>query len=113
MLQSWRSVTETGNVVVAISLVLLLVSAALFLLGLPRLPFAYSLYVAPQLFLLATRHAAMPLMSSPRYILVLFPIFTVLALLLRHRAQRAFWLAGSCALLMLLCSTYLLGYFVA
>jgi hypothetical protein len=111
---SWQGITDRGNIIEATNLGLLIVFILLFLAGLSRLPVSYSLYVAPQLFLLTIRQTSFtPLSSVHRYLLVLFPVFVVLALVLTNKTRRIAWLMTSCFLLVTLCYLFLLGTFVA
>jgi hypothetical protein len=59
-----------------------------------RLPLAYALYAAPYLVLLACRQSgAAPIESVARYVVVLFPCFIALAIVLTpHRYLAAGWL---------------------
>ena len=62
-----------------------------------RLPFAHLLYVLPSIALVATRiQWFLPLMSVSRYVVALFPLFLVIAVLLVRRPRLALaWLAVS------------------
>ncbi len=94
--------------VIAFSLILFI--------GLRRLPLTYTLYVAPQLLLLACRqNAATPLLATSRYVLVLFPAFVVLVSLTLHGYPRLhlLWLSLSLSLLAFCTTLYVLGWFVA
>lgn len=109
---SARQIAATGNAVEAGNLALLVLFVALFCAGLRRVPFSYSLYVAPQLFLLTIRQVGLtPLSSASRYLLVLFPIFIILAFTLREWRYRL-WLACSLTLLAAMVALFLLGAFV-
>ena len=101
-----------GRVLAAWVMALLVLFVALFCAGLRRVPFSYSLYVAPQLFLLTIRQVGLtPLSSASRYLLVLFPIFIILAFTLREWRYRL-WLACSLTLLAAMVALFLLGAFV-
>ncbi len=76
-------------------LVMIAAFIALFAVGLRKLPATYSLYVAPQLFLITAGGPATPLASASRYMLAMFPIFVVLGLLGRRRWFHTSWLAAS------------------
>jgi hypothetical protein len=54
-----------------------------------------------------------PLMGFPRYVLVSFPLFIVLAVLLKNRRTLAFWLVLSAALSLVLCAEFVSWRFVA
>jgi uncharacterized membrane protein AbrB (regulator of aidB expression) len=81
--------------------------------GLFRLPLTYSLYTVPQILLVATRIQPTPLTSTTRYMLVLFPVFVLLALLGRNRRFERGWLLLSVVLLAYLVSLFVKGDFVA
>ncbi len=110
---TWRFIAESGNIVEVLNLALLILFLVLSLVGLRHLPFSYSLYVAPQLLLLTVRQTAYtPLASINRYLLVLFPIFIVLAIIFTRHWHHALWFASSLTLLIALVSLFLLGAFV-
>jgi hypothetical protein len=54
-----------------------------------------------------------PLMGTPRYVLVAFPVFIVLALLFRNRALLGGWLVASTLLSLVLCGLFVSWRFVA
>jgi len=111
---SWVHLRGRGDAIEALNLALLLACGALFLLGLRRLPPVYSLYVAPQLLLIASRQNAFsPLQSTSRLVVVLFPLFILLALAGVHRRLHYSWLLCSTLLLALLLYAFLSGPFVA
>ena len=111
---SWRFILATGNPVEALNLGLLLAAFAVLIIGMKRIPFIYTLYVASQLLLIGSRYNPFtPLMSSARYLLVVFPLFIVLAIVLRSRFAQLVWLSISVSLLILLFSLFLVGGFVA
>lgn len=75
IIASWRYVLARGNVVEAINLGLFVLFSGLVIVGLRKIPFTYTLYVVPQLLLIATRNPFhTPLISTSRYVLVLFPV---------------------------------------
>lgn len=76
-----------ANLQLLVGLHLLLIGAfvALTIVGLRTLPPSYLLYVVPLLVLLVVSSPATPLASSSRYMLVMFPVFVVLARLGRNR----------------------------
>jgi hypothetical protein len=80
--------------------------------GLRRLPVAYSLIAIPQVALLATRIQPTPLTSTARYLLVVFPVFILLAQVKDRRLQLA-WLAASIMFLTILLLEFESGEFVA
>jgi hypothetical protein len=81
-------------------------------IGLRTLPVAYSLIAIPQVLLLATRIQPTPLTSTARYLLVVFPVFVLLARVPERRIQLA-WLAGSIMFLTILLIAFETGQFVA
>ena len=76
-------------------LVMIAIFIALLAVGLRKLPVTYSLYVAPQLFLITAGGPATPLESASRFMLVMFPIFVVLGLFGRRRWFHTSWLVTS------------------
>ena len=76
---SWT--IDTADPLQVLNLVLLLLFGVLLVVGARRLPIAYTLFALPQFVLLATRIQPTPLTSTNRYLLVIFPVFVVLALI--------------------------------
>ncbi|MEX1172113.1 MAG: glycosyltransferase family 39 protein, partial [Chloroflexota bacterium] len=109
---AWDRVQETGDVVTLLNLAGLLLFGGLILAGLRRLPLSYSLYVVPQLVLLAIRAPTWPLMSGARYLLVLFPCFVILALAGRNPRFHTAWVVISLLLLGFFATKFLGGSFV-
>ena len=106
-------IIERGDGMQALNLVALLGAAVLLVVGARRMPVAYSLYAWPPLLLIATRIQPTPLTSTSRFVLVMFPVFVVAALLTTHpRLQRA-WLMISIIFLGTLATMFLRGDFVA
>ena len=97
----------------ALNLAALLGAAILLAVGARRMPLTYSLYAWPPLLLIATRIQPTPLTSTTRYVLVLFPVFVVAALLAEHPWLRRAWLVISLVLLGALATMFLQGDFVA
>jgi hypothetical protein len=95
-----------------LQLVMLVMSAALFAVGLRRIPVELSLYAAPQVLLVWSRILPTPLTSVGRYILVIFPLFIVLALLLGDRRLRWSYVILSLLLLGALANEFVIGTFV-
>jgi hypothetical protein len=96
------------------NLLFLLFAVALLLLGLRVLPFSLSTYA----FLLILPPAFFgkpdtPLMGVPRYVLVAFPLFITLALLLKDRRTLGGWLVPSAAFSLVLCAEFVSWRFVA
>jgi hypothetical protein len=98
----------------AYNLLFLLFAVALLLLGLRVLPFSLSAYalllIAPAVFF---GKPETPLMAFPRYVLVAFPLFITLAVLLKNRRLLGGWLALSAAASLVLCAEFVSWRFVA
>ena len=116
---SWATLTSREwRVSVANSDVLELVVTLLFLvlavLGLRMLPPYQTLWVLPGLIIpLLQPSEVHALMSMPRFVLVLFPLFIVLARILRPGWVRIPWLAVSVTLLVFLTAQFALWYWVS
>lgn len=95
-----------------LQLAMLVMAAALFLAGLRRIPLELSLFAAPQVLLVWSRILPTPLTSVGRYILVIFPVFIVLALLLEDRRLRWSYVILSLLLLGALANEFVIGTFV-
>lgn len=95
-----------------LNLALLVLFGLLLIAGLRRLPVAYTLFALPQLVLLATRIQPTPLTSTSRYLLVIFPMFIVLALIPWPRVRLA-WAITSTLFLAVLVQSFLMGDYVA
>ena len=98
----------------AYNLLFLLFAAALLVAGLRVLPFSLSAYtfllVIPAVFF---GKPETPLMGFPRYVLVAFPLFIVLAVLLKNRRHLGLWLGLSAAYSLVLCAEFVSWRFVA
>ncbi len=97
---SWAFITSTGSVTELVNLACLIGFTALLLGGIRRIPWSYTAYAAPYLFLLFCRESAVgsPLIGVARYALVLFPCFIIAALWLKERLwTAATWLVLSVA----------------
>jgi hypothetical protein len=98
----------------AYNLLFLLFAVALLLFGLRVLPFSLSAYafllVIPAIFF---GKPETPLMAFPRYVLVAFPLFITLAVLLKDRRTFGGWLALSIASSLILCAEFATWRFVA
>jgi hypothetical protein len=94
------------------NLATLLLFAFVAVLGLRQVPVAYSLYAIPQIVLIGTRIQPIPLTSTARYLLVVFPVFVILALV-PGRWLRFTWALASIMLLALLLVSFVKGDFVA
>ncbi len=116
---SWATITSNDwRVSVANSDVLELAVTVLFLilalLGLKLLPLYQTVWVLPALIIpLLQPSEVHALMSMPRFVLVLFPLFIILARLLRPRALRIPWFIVSTTLLVLLSVQFALWYWVS
>jgi hypothetical protein len=92
----------------------LLFAVALLVLGLRVLPISLSAYafllVVPAVFY---GKPATPLMGLPRYVLVAFPLFIVLGVLLEERRLLGDWLILSVASSLVLCAEFVSWRFVA
>ena len=106
-------IVERGDAIQALNLLALIGAAVLLLVGARRMPIAYSLYAWPPLLLIATRIQPTPLTSTTRYVLVLFPVFVVVALVAEHRWARAGWIVVSLVVLGVLSALFVQGEFVA
>lgn len=109
---SWQWAVDRHDPLQAINLATLMLFGVVTVVGLRRVPIAYSLYAIPQVVLLGTRIQPTPLTSTSRYLLVVFPVFVILAQV-RDRRLRLAWAIGSVLLLALLLSMFLRGGFVA
>jgi hypothetical protein len=98
----------------AYNLLFLLFAVALLVLGLRVLPISLSAYafllVVPAVFY---GKPATPLMGLPRYVLVAFPLFIVLGVLLKERRLLGGWLILSVASSLVLCAEFVSWRFVA
>ena len=98
----------------AYDLLFLLFAVALLLWGLRVLPVSLSAYafllVIPAVFY---GKPATPLMGLPRYLLVAFPLFIVLAVLLKDRRLLGGWLLLSTAVSLVFCALFVSWRFVA
>lgn len=110
---SYRWIVERGDGVQALNLIALIGSAALLLAAARRMPLTYSLYAWPPIILIALRIQPTPLTSTIRFVVVLFPIFIVLALLTGRPWLERAWVILSLLFLGLLTATFLGGDFVA
>ncbi|HEX7196558.1 MAG TPA: hypothetical protein VF364_06955, partial [Candidatus Limnocylindria bacterium] len=110
---SFGWIVERGDVMQALNLAALLGAAVLLLIGARRMPLTYSLDAWPPLLLIATRIQPTPLTSTTRYVLVLFPIFVVAALITARPLLRWAWIVASLLLLGWLATMFLQGEFVA
>ncbi len=109
---SWRWAVEHHDPLQALNLIALVFFALVTLVGLRRVPVAYSLFAIPQIALVGVRIQPTPLTSTARYLLVVFPVFVILALV-PGRWPRFAWALGSVMLLAMLLAMFLRGEYVA
>ncbi len=112
MAASWDWAVSRHDPLQAFNLFSLVLFAVVSVVGLRRVPVAYSLYAIPQILLLAVRIQPTPLTSTARYLLVVFPVFVILALV-KDRWLRFAWGVASLMLLALLLEAFLRGGYVA
>src|ERR687898_782249 len=97
-----------------INLAFFVFAGVVLLAGLRRLPLSLTVYglllVAPAT-LFGTPGS--PLMGTPRYVLVAFPVFIVLALLFKNRLLLGGWLVMSTLMSLALCGLFVSWRFVA
>lgn len=110
---SWQWFLDHADPLQLVNLVSLFGAIALVLIGVRRLPLSYTLLALPQLLLIALRIQPTPLTSTTRYVLVVFPVFVVLALAGRSRRFDRLWTVLSVFGLALLASDFVRGNFVA
>lgn len=109
---SWQWAIDHGDPLQFLNLALLILFGLLSIVAARRLPFAYTLFAAPQLLLLATRIQPTPLSSTTRYLLIAFPVFVTVALIPWRRVRLA-WAITSLLLLGILVREFQAGTFVA
>jgi hypothetical protein len=109
---AWTWAIERGDPLQALNLILLIGFGFGLVLAAKRLPISYTLYALPQFVLLATRIQPTPLTSTNRYLLVIFPVFVMLALIPWARVRLA-WGITSVLFLGLLLAEFQRGTFVA
>lgn len=110
---SWRYVQHYWQPVEMLNLGLLVLFMLLLLPATRQLPFSYTLYAAAQLFLIGCRYCSLtPLMSGARYLLVVFPIFIVLAILCDRPWRQFLWVSFSLVALLFLTCALLVNLFV-
>jgi hypothetical protein len=109
---AWTWAIARSDPLQAFNLILLIGFGVLLVVAARRLPISYTLYALPQFLLLATRIQPTPLTSTNRYLLVIFPVFVVLALIPWARVRLA-WGITSILFLALLLTEFQRGTFVA
>jgi hypothetical protein len=110
---SWQWFLDHHDGLQLANLVILMGSIALIIGAARRVPLSYTLLALPQLGLLATRLQPTPLTATSRYVVVVFPVFVVLALLGRSRRFDRTWVIGSAMGLAILASQFVRGAFIA
>ena len=109
--QPWRNDVANSDVLELVVTVLFLVLA---LVGLKVLPFYLTAWVLPGLLIpLLQPSEVHALMSMPRFVLVLFPLFIVLGKLIQPAVIRIPWYIVSVTLLVLLTAQFALWYWVS
>jgi hypothetical protein len=109
--QEWRAAVANSDVLELVVTVLFL---ALAVIGLKFLPVYQTVWVLPGLLIpLLQPSEVHALMSMPRFVLVLFPLFIVLGWLVRPRPIAIPWYAVSVTLLVLLTAQFALWYWVS
>lgn len=103
---------RTGDPLQALDLALLVLCTVLVAAGIRRISPELTMYAAPQVALLWIRILPTPLTSTSRYLLVVFPAFVVLGLMLERR--RGLWAYAILSLLLLgaLANEFVIGNFV-
>jgi len=97
-----------------LELVVTVLAIALVVVGLRLVPLYYTAFVIPALLVpLFTPSSVNPLMSIPRFVLPLFPLFVVAALLIRNRKPGWVLAAMSSLLLIILTMQFALWYWVS
>jgi hypothetical protein len=115
---SWRATTDLQRAHMALELGAVVLFLALLAIGARRLHLSYTVY-AGAVWLAALVSPAvgdaskLPLMSSSRFALSVFPSFIMLALLLRRPGTYQAWLTASAMLLGFLAAFFVLGGWVA
>ncbi len=115
---SWRATTDLQRAHMALELGAVVLFLALLAIGARRLRLSYTVY-AGAVWLAALVSPAvgdaskLPLMSSSRFALSVFPSFIILALLLRPPGTYQAWLTASAMLLGFLAAFFVLGGWVA
>ena len=107
----WRNDFANSDVLELVVTVLFLILA---LVGLKVLPFYLTVWVLPGLLIpLLQPSEVHALMSMPRFVLVLFPLFIVLSKLIQPAVIRIPWYVISVTLLVALTAQFALWYWVS
>jgi hypothetical protein len=108
---AWRDRAANSDV---LEFVVTVGAFALVIAGLRRVPLYYTVYVVPPLLVpLFSPSPVHPLMSMPRFVLPLFPLYVVLALLMTRRRIRFALAVTSCIGVVLLTMQFANWYWVA
>ncbi|HEU4672303.1 MAG TPA: hypothetical protein VFS32_05330 [Candidatus Limnocylindrales bacterium] len=110
---SWQWFVDHDDWLQLFNLVALFGSIALVVAGSRLLPLSYTLLALPQLLLPAVRIQPTPLTSTNRYVLVVFPVFVLLAIVGRNRRFDRLWVAASSIGLGVLALEFVRGNFIA
>jgi hypothetical protein len=109
----WVSSGGQSAGIEALNVAVLVLFAAVTLLAVRSLPASYSLYAAASILLIAVRLQPIPLTSTTRLLLVVFPVFAALGIAGRHRRFDLAWTVASTLLLGFAAVTFVRGDFVA
>lgn len=108
---AWRDQAARGDV---LEFIITVLAFALIVIGLWKLPLYYSAFtIPPMLVPLFSPSSVHPLMSMPRFVLPLFPIFVMIALLVTNRKAGIALAVASSIGLILLTMQFALWYWVA
>lgn len=110
---AWTWAEEHTEVVELLNVLVLAGFLVGIVVGLFKLPFSYTLFAVPQVMIAAIRIQPTPLTSTLRYMLVVFPVFVLIALGCKNRRVEQAWLLLSTVLLAYLVGLYFKGDFVA
>ncbi|HET7828635.1 MAG TPA: hypothetical protein VFL03_03690 [Candidatus Limnocylindrales bacterium] len=103
---------EHGRPVQALNAGLWVLFVGLTIAAIRLLPTSYWIYVVPQLVIALTQDTVFPLMSTVRYLIVLFPCFVVLAMAGRSRRFNTAWVVISVLLLGFVATQFVQGVMV-
>ena len=103
---------EHGRPVQALNAAMWVLFVGLAIAAIRLLPTSYWLYVLPQLALMLTQETTFPLMSTIRYLIVVFPCFVILAMAGRSRRFNTAWVIVSVLLLGFVATQFLQGTMV-
>jgi hypothetical protein len=109
----WIAAGGQSSGVELLNVATLLLFAGVTVLAVRRLPGSYSLYAAASIALIAVRLQPIPLTSTTRLLLVVFPVFAALGIAGRHRRFDLAWTIVSVLLLGVVAVVFVRGDFVA